>query len=270
MKLQDKVALVTGAGGGIGAAIARAFAENGARVVVADIEKDWAKRTLQTLPDADEALAVACDVADSASVAAMFQQARERFERIDVLVNNAGIGTAGGDGQDEYMAALAEQAQGKQVFADRTIHTTDAGWQDVVNVNLNGAFFCSREAVRVMSELDIKGAIVNISSTSALNGEGGAHYCASKAAIIGLTRALARELAARGIRVNAICPGPTDTRLMEGISEEWAAAIIGAVPLGRLAQPEEIARTALFLASAEDSAMFSGQTLACNGGMHML
>ena len=274
MRLKNKIALITGAGSGMGSAIAERFAREGARVVLVDIDEKNASSVMQKL-EGDDHTACACDIADSKSVNAVFKKLRERYKKIDVLVNNAGIGTAQGDGQERYMSLMGERgaqlAAGKTptVFADKTIYMEDQGWQRVIDVNLNGTFFCSRAAVALMIDTRVAGAIVNIASTSALNGEGGLHYCASKAAIIGLTRAMAMELAPRAIRVNAVCPGPTDTAQMQGISEEWRQSIIGGVPLGRMAKPEEIAHTALLLASTEGD-LYTGQTLACNGGMHML
>jgi 3-oxoacyl-[acyl-carrier protein] reductase len=155
------------------------------------------------------------------------------------------------------------------VFADHITDMGDAGWQRVLDINLNGTFYCSREAVRLMIKAGVQGSIVNISSTSALSGEGSVHYCASKAAMLGLTKCLARELGARNIRVNAICPGPTNTPMMKEISDEWAQAMVRAIPLGRIGEPAEVAQAALFLAGA-DSSFFTGQTIAANGGMYMM
>ena len=275
MQLAQKTAVVTGAGTGMGKAIARRLAAEGAAVAVIDIDGDSAERTVSELENRQDCFASSCDISDSAAVGAVFDRVREQFGKLDILVNNAGVGTAPGDGQDRYMETMAQRgaelAAGKTptVFADKTIHMEDRGWQRVLDINLNGCFFCSREAVRLMIDSGCEGAVINISSTSALNGDGGLHYCTSKAAIIGLTRAMAMELAPRNIRVNAVCPGPTNTDQMKGISAEWAQSIIAAVPLSRMAEPEEIASTVLFLA-ADSGALYTGQTLACNGGMHLL
>jgi len=274
MRLAEKVALVTGAGLGMGRATASLFAAQGAKIFAVDLGEEELERTRSLIEEAGGQCAVhRCDVSDSGAVADAFAALREHYGRLDILVNNAGIGSAPGDGQERYMELMAQRSAGDAtVFADHIVHMEDAGWQKVVDVNLNGSFFCSREAVRLMSAAEDGGqggSIINISSTSALNGDGGVHYCASKAALLGLSRSLARELAPRGIRVNAICPGPTNTRLMQGISEEWAQSIIQGVPLGRLAEPEEVAHAALFLASG-DSSFVTGQTLACNGGLWML
>jgi NAD(P)-dependent dehydrogenase (short-subunit alcohol dehydrogenase family) len=146
------------------------------------------------------------------------------------------------------------------------VQTPDENWAKVIGVNLTGAFYLCREAARSMQAVGNRGAIVNVSSTSALNGEGPAHYCASKAGVMGLTRSIARELAPTGIRINTVVPGPTNTPMMQGIPEEWSEAIVKSVPLGRMGNPDEVARVALFLAS-DDSAFITGQNVAVNGGM---
>ncbi|HAV38045.1 MAG TPA: 3-oxoacyl-ACP reductase, partial [Massilia sp.] len=183
------------------------------------------------------------NVTDSAAVRAVFDEAVARYGRIDVVVNSAGIGS---------LDTLAE--------------TPDENWARVIGVNLTGTFYCVREAVRTMQASATRGSVINISSSSAINGEGPSHYCASKAGVMGLTRSAAKEVAASGIRVNTILPGPTRTPMMAGIPDEWAEAIVKAVPLGRMGEPEEIARAALFLAS-EDSSFMTGQNVAVNGGM---
>ncbi len=276
MRLKDKVAVVTGAGLGMGRATAQVFAAEGASVIVNDISEADAQETLELINERGDCCAITGDISNSAQVTSLYQQVEDRYGRVDLLVNNAGVGAAPNDGYDKFyerMTARNEQlAKGETptVHLDHIIDMQDDGWQRVMDINMNGLFYNCREAVKLMIKAGITaGSIVNISSTSALSGEGGVHYCATKAAVLGFTKSLAQELGGRNIRVNAICPGPTNTRLMAGISEEWAQAMIAAIPLGRIAEPEEVARTALFLAS-EDASFFTGQTLAANGGMHML
>jgi 3-oxoacyl-[acyl-carrier protein] reductase len=163
-------------------------------------------------------------------------------------------------------AELAESGK-SEVIVDQLIHMEDAGWAAVLAVNLNGTFYLCREFARVLAEDGNPGSIVVLSSTSAQSGEGSAHYCASKAAVIGLTRQLARELAPRRIRINAVAPGPTNTPVMQGIPAEWIASMEASVPLGRMADPAEIAASVAFLASDEASYV-NGSVLVANGASY--
>ncbi len=239
MKLKDKVALVTGAGQGMGRAIARRYMAEGAKVVALDLNLDAAKETVTGV--AGEGIARSLNVADSAAVNALVDEVVSLYGRVDVLVNNAGTG-------------------GMDSFAEMS----DEAWARVMGVNINGAFFCARAAVRSMLKTG-GGVVVNVSSTAAVSGDGPAHYVTSKAAVMGLTRVMAKELAKSGIRVNTLVPGPTNTPMMQGIPQEWADAIIAGVPMGRMAEPEDIAKVAVFLAS-DDSGFVTGQNLAVNGG----
>jgi len=273
MKLNGKTAIVTGAGQGIGAAIVTRLAEDGARVAALDLNVDSAQKLIAGLPNADQHLALATNVAQSASVIASIRQAREHFGRLDFAVNNAGIGQAKGDGSDKFYSSMdernAELARGEKpkTFVDHLIHMEDEGWQSVMDVNLNGAFYVCREMVRILAEDNNPGSIVNISSTSAQSGEGSPHYVTSKTALIGLTRQLSRELAARGIRVNAVAPGPTDTPIMAGIPQEWITSMENSVPLGRMAKPSEIAASVSYLLS-DDASFVTGSILVANGGSY--
>ncbi len=265
-RLDGRAAIVTGAGRGIGAAVVKRLMADGARVAALDLSLAEAEAS-----GAD--LALACNVADSASVAAAVKAAREAFGRLDIAVNNAGIGQAANDGSEQFYGAMAQrnaelaEKGSSDVIVDQLIHMEDAGWAAVLAVNLNGTFYTCREFARVLAADGNPGTIINISSTSAQSGEGSPHYCASKAAVIGLTRQLARELAPRRIRVNAVAPGPTNTPIMQGIPEEWIASMEAAIPLGRMADPAEIAGAVAFLAS-EDASYVNGSVLVANGASY--
>src|SRR5256886_301856 len=271
MKLEGRIALVTGGGSGIGRAIARRFAEEGARVVVNDVKKDAAERVLGEL-GASGALAIQADVADSAQVRAMFGEVERALGGLDVLVNNAGIGsTSSGEGQrirEQTDARIMEivSGQGIQTHYDVTERMSDEAWHRMIGVHLNGTFFCTREALRLMSPRN-RGAIINLSSVAALMGlETVPHYSAAKGGILAFTRAVAREVASRGIRVNAIAPGFIDTPMTQPMSPLIRAAALSRTPLGLWGEPREVAATALFLAS-DDGSFFTGQWLSPNGGL---
>jgi len=273
MKLTNKRAVVTGAGQGIGAAIAKRLATEGARVAALDL--DAATVAKMWGDSAAHHLALACDVTDSKSVDAVFAKIKDAFGGVDILVNNAGIARVPNDGADQMYAAVAErQAQivrGEQPTAhpDQMIHMSDEAWAKVFAVNVDGPFYCSRAAVRLMAAENIAGSIVNIASTSAASGEGPLHYVASKAAVVGFTRGLARELSSRRIRVNAVHPGPTNTPIMANMPDDLVKAMEAAIPLGRMARPDEIAAAVAFLASDEAS-YATGTVLTTNGGSYMV
>ena len=273
MKLSDRIALVTGAGSGIGRAIALCFAAEGARVIVNDLDLERARATLAALGTQPSAgRAIQADVADSGQVKRMFAEVERDFGALDILVNNAGI-AEGAPGEMTTRAARSE-ARMKEILSGRGIQThwditqemSDESWHRMIAVHLNGTFFCTREALKLMSRRN-QGAIINMSSVAALMGlDTVPHYSAAKAGILGFTRAVAREMGSRKIRVNAICPGFIDTPMTQPISPMMRAATVARTPLGRWAEPVEVARTALFLAS-DDSAFFTGQWLSPNGGL---
>ncbi|MBI1983384.1 MAG: SDR family oxidoreductase [Acidobacteria bacterium] len=274
MKLQDRIALVTGGGSGIGRAIALLFAEEAAHVIVNDLTAEAAEKTIAAMGAAKaRGLAVAADVSDSARVRAMFATVESQFGRLDVLVNNAGIPTPKEKGDElnrKHEARLAEMAAGKgiQTHWDVTVETTDEEWSRMLAVHLNGTFFCSREALKLMSRRN-SGAIINISSIVALGGMAtGSAYAAAKGGVLSFTRALALEVASRNIRVNAICPGWVDTPLIQPLPPPVRTMVSNQIPLGRLAEPREIATTALFLAS-DDSSYITGQWISPNGGIYI-
>ncbi|MBM5810415.1 MAG: SDR family oxidoreductase [Gammaproteobacteria bacterium] len=273
--LDGRTAVVTGGGQGIGRACAEALAADGARVAVLDRNAATAQAAAATLPGAGRHLAIACDVSDSAQVEAAFAEVATACGRLDVLVNNAGIGAAPDDGSTEMYALMAQRNDELKrgvkptVHVEQTVHMQDAGWRAIMAVNLDGAFYCTRAALRLMEKHGCRGSIINIVSTAVQSGEGPIHYVVSKTALVGLTRAIAREVASRGIRVNAVAPGPTDTPLMQGIPAEWIASLEQAVPLGRLARPAEVAAAVRFLAG-DESSYVTGSILTVNGGSYFL
>jgi NAD(P)-dependent dehydrogenase (short-subunit alcohol dehydrogenase family) len=247
-RLAGQVALVTGAASGIGAGISVAFASEGADVVLADLaEPAAAAGVLAAVRDHGRAaLYVQADVSDEASVRAMAQAALGRFGRVDILVNNAGIFT-------------------QSLLEDMAV----ADWDRVLAVNLRGTFLCSRLLLGQMLERG-SGRIINIASQlGQVGGLEAAHYSASKAGIIGLTKALAREVSHRGVLVNAIAPGPIVTPLLDSETEEWRAAKLAELPMRRFGRVDEVTPTAVMLASA-DGSYYAGQTLGPNGGDVML
>ncbi len=272
MLLKDKHAVVTGGAQGIGRAISERLAAEGARVAVLDLKDELAKSVL-TGPEAERHRGLACDIVDSKSVDAAFAKIKAAFGTVDILVNNAGIGRGPNDGSNEMYAGIAERqaqlARGEEPTAhpDQMIHMSDEGWARVLNVNLTAQFYCARAAVRIMVENGTVGSIVNIASTSAASGEGPLHYVTSKAGVVGLTRGLARELSTRRIRVNCVHPGPTDTPIMSNLPDEMRKAMEAAVPLGRMAQPSEVAAAVAFLAS-DQASYATGSVLTVNGGSY--
>lgn len=266
-KLSGRCAVVTGAGRGIGQAIVARLTQDGARVAALDLAPGACAGLAE--------LSIACNVADSHAVRAALQQARQHFGQLDIAVNNAGIGAAPGDGGDAFYGAMAKRnaeltATGQSsIIADQLIHMEDEGWHAVMAVNLHGTFYVCREFTRIAVADGRPGCLINLSSTSAQSGEGSPHYVASKAAIIGLTRQLARELAPHGIRVNAIAPGPTNTPVMQTVPDAWVKSMAAAIPLGRLAAPAEIAAAVAFLAS-DDASFVHGTVLTVNGASYFL
>jgi len=254
MKLKNKIAVITGSGSGIGKAIAKRFALEGATIAAVDIRAETARKTVKELAG-DRHRAFAADVSDGKEVAATFEAIDSAFGRVDLLINNAGIDRAPGDGFDKLIKT-----------GEQTIHMTDEGFTRVMEINVNGVFFCMREAVRLMRRNEQDGAIVNMSSISGLTANGPPHYAASKAAVLGLTRSCARELGPFGIRVNAICPGVIDTPMTAEVPDTALKALLYATPLGRKGTVEDIASSALFLAST-DSAFITGQSISPNGGL---
>jgi 3-oxoacyl-[acyl-carrier protein] reductase len=247
MRFENQVAVVTGAGRGIGHAIAVRLAKEGARVASVSRTEANAQKTADEINElrADAARAYAVDVADQAAVQKAAAEIFEQFGRVDILVNNAGVTR---DGLSMRMSM--------------------DDWDTVLNTNLKGAFNFTQAVMRPMIK-QRSGRIINISSIAGLTGNAGqANYAASKAGLIGLTKTLARELASRGITVNAVAPGLIETDMTTVLSEEIRQSILQKVPLGKLGEPEDIAGAVAYLASPE-AKYITGQVLTVDGGMVM-
>jgi 3-oxoacyl-[acyl-carrier protein] reductase len=248
MKLDGRIAVVTGAGSGMGRAMAREFYDQGASVVAVDIRGDAAEETIADAKDPDRTLALTADVSQRDQVESVVSAATQRFGRIDLLCNNAGV-------LDDYTPAH---------------ETSDELWNRVIGVNLTGAFLFSRAVVPGMIE-QRTGIIINTASISSfVAGGGGAAYTASKHGILGLTKQLAFDYGKHGVRVNAICPGAIHTGMTnhlltpEGRNPHVDAAVAG-TPAGRWGTPEEIAALALFLAS-DEAGFIHGAAFTIDGG----
>jgi 3-oxoacyl-[acyl-carrier protein] reductase len=240
-RLSGKVALITGGARGIGRATAQAFAAEGARVIVADVDAEAAEATARALGGG--AIGLAIDVADPASVKSVVATALSRTERIDVLVNNAGI---------TRDASL--------------LKTSDEAWDSVIAVNLSGTFYMTREVAAHMVARG-SGAIINASSVVGVYGNfGQSNYVATKSGVIGMTRVWARELGRKGVRVNCIAPGFIATDMTAKMPEDVLEGMKKKTPLGRLGAPEDVARAYVFLASDEAS-FINGQVLGVDGGL---
>lgn len=239
-KLQGKVALITGGASGIGAATARLFVAEGAKVVLVDLNEERGKAFEQELKAlSTEALFVKANITSEEEVADVFKQAVETFGKVDVVFNNAGIGRVHSSHDLEY-----------------------SEWRNTVNVDLDGVFLVAREAIREMLK-NGGGAIVNTASMYGWVGSpGSAAYNAAKGGVINLTRSLALEYAGQNIRINALCPGFIDTPI---IPEEMKQALAEITPLKRLGKAEEMAKAVLFMAS-DDSTFMTGNTLTVDGG----
>ena len=244
MRLKDKVALITGAGQGIGRTTALTFAREGAKVAVADINMAAASAVAAEIAQADgEAMPIFLDVSRAESVELAVQMVAEHFGRIDVLVNNAGIT------RDARMQKLSEEQ-----------------FDTVIDVNLKGVWLCAK-AVTPLMIASGGGVIINAASIVGLHGNfGQTNYVAAKAGVIGMTKTWARELGPNNIRVNAIAPGFTETEMLATVPEKVLDSVRERTPLRRLAQPEDIANAYLFLAS-DEAGFITGVTLSVDGGL---
>jgi NAD(P)-dependent dehydrogenase (short-subunit alcohol dehydrogenase family) len=244
---RSRVALVTGAGSGIGSAIAEKLAEDGERVVVNDLKGETAEEVVARIKESGgEAAAAPGDISDAEAVQQIVAVAREAYGPPEILVNNAGFGQ-------------------QKLFVDLTVEDFDR----MIAVHLRGTFLCTHAVLPDMLSAG-RGIIVNIASQlGQIGGVELCHYSAAKAGIIGLTKSLAREVSAQGVRVNAVAPGPINTELVLGLSEEWRRAKAAELPLGRFGEPWEVAETVAFLCS-DGAALYVGQTLGPNSGDVML
>lgn len=248
-RLENRVAMITGASRGIGFAAARRFAREGARVCMADIDEEGIRRAEESLRgEGLEVFGLRVDVTDRAQVESAVEEIVRRCGRLDILVNNAGV-----------------------IRDNLLFKMTDEDWQTVMDVHLKGAFYCSRAAQKVMVEQKY-GRIINISSTSALGNRGQANYSAAKAGLQGFTKTLAIELGKFGITVNAVAPGFIETEMTRataeriGISfEQFVEEVKKQIPVGRIGQPEDVAAALLFFAS-EEASYVNGQVLYVAGG----
>ena len=265
MRLEGKAALVTGGGSGIGEAICRAYAAEGAKVAVVDVRGDPARRVAGEIPGG---LAIVADVTDSAAVDRAVDAAVAAFGGLDILVNNAGI--RGGAETDRAMELIERQIleAGSGTVTTTlgvTESMTDAQWRLMISPHLDGTFYGTRAAARSMAPRGT-GSIVNIASICGIAGcTGFPHYSAAKGGILAFTRAVAKEVMAQGIRVNALAPGYVDTPMAETLTPLLRGALALQTPVGRLGSSEEIAAAAVFLASA-DASFLCGETLSPNGG----
>jgi 3-oxoacyl-[acyl-carrier protein] reductase/2-hydroxycyclohexanecarboxyl-CoA dehydrogenase len=242
-RLQDKIAIVTGAARGLGKGIAEKLCQEGAKVVIVDIMQNVCNETVnEFLEKGYAATSFAANIAKQEDVQNLFKFAVEEFGKIDILVNNAGINR------------------------DTTLHKmTIEQWQQVIDVNLTGTFLCTQEAAKLMREKEY-GRIISISSASWLGNFGQANYAASKAGVVGLMKTAARELAKKNITCNAICPGFIDTDMTRGVPDKVWDIMISKIPMGRAGSPSDVGNMIAFLAS-DEAAYITGEVINVGGGM---
>lgn len=243
MRLENKVAIITGAGSGIGKETALLFAKEGAKVVVADMNEKAGEETVTQIKKNGDGVFVKLDVSNREQAKQVVKITLEKYGRIDILINNAGIV------QDAFLSKMTEEQ-----------------WDKVINVNLKGVFNCTQAVVEVMMNQG-KGVIINTSSIVGLNGNvGQVNYAATKAGLIGMTKTLAKELGKKGIRVNAVAPGFIATPMTSTVPEKILEMMKEKTPLRRLGQAKDIANAYLYLAS-DDANFVNGAVLCVDGGL---
>lgn len=242
--IKDQVVIVTGSGRGIGRATAELFAGMGAKVVVSDIDQDVCDEAAKEIAKdtGAEVIGIVCNITDREQVDSMMQQVIDKWGKIDTLINNAGITKDG-----LFLRMKPDQ------------------WNFIIDVNLNGTYHCTHAAVNFMRKAK-KGSIINLSSLARIGNPGQANYSAAKAGVVGFTKAVAKEIAPMGIRVNAVAPGFVVTRLTDAIPDKIADEMVKSIPMRRKGEPEDIAKVCLFLASSMSSYV-TGQVLDVNGGL---
>ena len=270
-RLKDKVALITGGARGLGASIAKHFFNEGAKIILCDINIDQANKKAREL----DGTAYYMDVSNSENVKKVFTKVKSKFNQLDILVNNAGINGFENrqDLLDERMKVnnlqskeFAESGEINSHF-DITVNMTDDDWHQMISIHLNGTFFCTREALKIMNNQE-KASIINMGSVlGTTGGPSSPHYSAAKAAILGYTRATAKELASRNIRVNAIAPGYIDTDMTKSLGDV-IKLVKSSTPMKTFGEVDDIAWAAVYLAS-EEAKFVTGQTLSPNGGFVM-
>ncbi|MEW6419010.1 MAG: 3-oxoacyl-[acyl-carrier-protein] reductase [Nitrospirota bacterium] len=246
MDVKGHVGIITGGARGIGEAIGEGFAKNGVNLAIADINIEAANEIAARLTTHGvKAIGIRLDVSNAERVKKAFEDVRKEFDRIDILINNAGIT------KDCLLLRMKEE-----------------DWDSVVDINLKGVFLCSREAIKDMSKQRY-GRIVNITSVAAFMGNPGqANYSASKAGVVGFTKTIAKEYASRGITVNAVAPGFIQTAMTDVLPDSVKEEMKRLIPLGRFGTVEDVANAVIFLASP-DSGYITGQVIHVNGGMYM-
>ena len=270
-RLKGKVALITGGARGLGASIAKHFSNEGAKIILCDINTELANKMANELGGK----AYYVDVSNSKNVEETFSKINSEFNRLDILVNNAGIN--GFENRQNLLderikvnnlqsKEFSETGKIKSHF-DVTVNLNDEDWHKMIGIHLNGTFFCTREALKIMNNQE-SGSIINMGSVlGTTGGPSSPHYSAAKAGILGFTRATARELASRNIRVNAIAPGYIDTEMTTHLGDV-KKIVMSATPMKRFGDVEDIAWAAVYLGS-DESKFVTGQTISPNGGFVM-